>query len=156
MQDTTTTHQTTDEALVAGIYANPDFIVMETPEDIAAAFAEDTPTPAVGDKITYTGDIIFAESNYSYWGGRTKRSMVVVVRDDSGTSYKFDSAADFAKHIRGGAAGVLCRGNRVTFSATVKKVGEYRGAPSITVTRPRMLANDYAGLYGMPLDELPA
>lgn len=159
MQNTTTT-QTTDEALVAGILASPDFILIESREDMEEALggkAEDTtPAPAAGDKITYTGEIIFAESNYGYWGGRTKRSMFVIVKADDGTSYKFDSAADFAKHIGGGSAGILCRGNRVTFSATVKQVGEYKGSPSITVNRPRMIENDYAGLYGMPLDELPA
>lgn len=159
MNTTTTTPNTTDEAIVAGIYASPDFVVFETREEIAAFFEEDEvqedAAPVAGDKITYTGEIVFAESNWNFFGGTRKRSMFVIVRDDNGTSYKFTSAADFAKHIRGGSAGILSRGNRVTFTATVKRVGEYKGTPSIDVTRPRMVENDYAGFFGMPIDELP-
>lgn len=147
----TTAYATTDEQLYTGLINSPDFITVTTPEEIAAALGitaepAEQALPAEGEKITFTGTIIYAESSqYRPW---TKAGHYVVIKDDeTGISYTFNTTVNLAKQVGKPEEGHLARGNRTTITATVKSVGEYKGAPSIKVTRPRMEALEYGPRY---------
>lgn len=96
---------------------------------------------AVGEKITFTGTLIFNGRSEVYRYGAKPSKFRVIKDEETGISYNFKSAADFSKHIKNFPSfGGLAVGNTVTFTATVKSVGTYKGEPSIKVMRPRLVA----------------
>lgn len=95
----------------------------------------------IGDKITFTGTLIFNGNPEVYRYGAKPSKFRVIKDEETGISYNFSSSADFSKHVKNFPSfGGLAVGNTMTFTATVKSVGTYKGSPSVKVSRPRLIA----------------
>ena len=93
------------------------------------------PAPQVGDKVEVTGEIVYHEAD-TYMNITTH---FIIIKDESGNSWKLNTAAQFGAHVNGFRDQLgWAKGNTLTLTATIKKVGEYQGADSYTITRPRL------------------
>lgn len=93
--------------------------------------------PRTGDKVEVTGTIIYHEADTH----RNTTDHFAILLDDAGNSWKLTTAAQFGAHVNGFRDQLgWIKGNTMTLKATVKAVGEYKGAPSYTITRPKLTA----------------
>lgn len=100
-----------------------------------------TTTITPGEKIEFTGTLIYIGEPEVYRYGAKPSYYCIIKDEEAGVSYSFKSAANFSKHIKDfPTQGGMHIGNTMTFTATVKSVGTYKGSPSIKVTRPRLQA----------------
>lgn len=96
---------------------------------------EKAPAPQVGDKVEVTGEIVYHEAD-TYMNTTTH---FIIIKDEAGTSWKLNTTAAFGTHVDGFRDQLgWAKGNTLTLTATIKKVGEYKGAASYTITRPRL------------------
>ena len=93
------------------------------------------PAPQPGDKVEITGEVIYHESDL-YMNTTTH---FAIIKDEAGASWKLNTTAQFGTHVKGFRDQLgWAKGNTLTLTATIKKAGEYRGAASYTITRPRL------------------
>lgn len=91
--------------------------------------------PQPGDKVEVTGEIVYHEAD-TYMNTTTH---FIILKDEAGNSWKLNTAAQFGTHVDGFRDQLgWAKGNTLTLTATIKKVGEYKGAASYTITRPRL------------------
>lgn len=89
----------------------------------------------VGDKVEFTGTVVnvhtFDKTPMGYWDSATGHKTTIKVGDDIFMYW------GMAKVERSDGEGYAQKGETVTFKATIKAHGEYKGQKQTTISRPK-------------------